>query len=168
MGKYRNNITKEERILSRDQIPGDLHWSPPEMDFLGEIYDTVNDKYYSQRAGKKYRPRTEDPHLDEGHYQGYRFAIQRLTEEGDIILDPTIGSGTAAIEAINNGRNALGVELEWPDLCSKNCEYQKSKNWYIIFPGNVFNIQDMIDKEKFGGKVSLIINGTPYPILGGN
>ena len=168
MGKYRNNILKDEEILCRDKIPSDLHWIPPNMMFLGEVYDTVNDKYYSQRAGKKYRPPVVNPHLDEGHYQGYRFAIQKLTKEGDMILDPTVGSGTAVIEAINNGRNAIGVELEWPDLCSKNCEYQNSENWYSIFPGNVFNIQDMVDRVKFKEGVSLIINGTPYPILHGN
>ena len=168
MGKYRNNIERSEEILCRDQIPGDLHWKPEGMCFLGEIYDIENDKYYSQRAGKKYRPKTDYQHLDEGHYQGYRFAIQKLTKEGDIVLDPTVGSGTAMIEAINNKRFGLGVELEWPELCDENCKAQESTYWHKVFSGSVFDINELLGDFLYESQVSLVINGTPYPIINGN
>tara|TARA_Y100000034_G_C6854853_1_gene388303 strand:+ start:490 stop:1353 length:864 start_codon:yes stop_codon:yes gene_type:complete len=166
MGIFRNNISKNEKMLYRRDEPKDLHWKPPGV-FMGEIYDTYNDKYYSQRAGKKYKISNGEQHLDEGHYQGYRFVIQTLTKRGDIVLDPTVGSGTAIIEAINNGRKGLGVELEWPKLCEDNCKYQESDSYYKVYNGNAFDILNLIEK-KYYGKVSLIVNGTPYPIINGD
>lgn len=156
--KNTNTVTTTEYLKTKKLIPDDLHWIP-NGEFFGNIYDTVNNKHYSALAGKKYRPKHKNKHLDEGHFQGYRFAIQKLTKEGDVVFDPTVGSGTAIIEAINNGRQGYGVELEWPDLCKKNVEYQNKPNWGVI-PGNAYDIPGMFT-DKF--KTDLIINGTPYP-----
>jgi 16S rRNA G966 N2-methylase RsmD len=41
--------------------------------------------------------------------------LRRYTKPNDIVLDLFIGSGTSAIEAVNLGRRAVGVELQ-PDL----------------------------------------------------
>ena len=162
-----NVIGISELLLFRKQPPKDLHWNPgKKYKFLGEIYDTQNSKYYSAIAGKKYRPKHDEKHLDEGHFQGYRFAIQELTKPGDWILDPTVGSGTAIIEAVNNGRNGIGIELEWPDLCARNVEHQKSKNKGVVVPGNAADLNKLLGK-KYKGNIQLVVNGTPYPVFKG-
>jgi len=130
------------------------------LKFYGEIFDQKNNKYYSALAGKKYREKSTE-HLNVGHFQGYRFAIDKLSEPGDSIFDPTVGSGTAIIEAINNGRKGYGVELEWPDLCKRNCEFQKSKEDWKVYPGNAFYLLDLVKEKEF----QLILNGTPYPAI---
>jgi len=37
--------------------------------------------------------------------------MNKYTNEGDLVLDNTIGSGTTAIAAINTGRNFIGIEI---------------------------------------------------------
>jgi DNA modification methylase len=40
-----------------------------------------------------------------------RLVIQRLTEPGDLVMDPFAGSGTALVEALLQGRRAVGGDL---------------------------------------------------------
>ena len=50
----------------------------------------------------------------------YRHIIS-WTNEGDIVLDPFIGSGTTALAAINTGRKYIGIELneEYCKICEE-------------------------------------------------
>src|SRR4030065_1198736 len=40
-----------------------------------------------------------------------RETILQFTNEGDYVLDAFMGSGTTIVEAIANGRNAIGVDI---------------------------------------------------------
>lgn len=40
-----------------------------------------------------------------------RAAIRALTEPGDLVLDPFVGGGTTAVEALANGRRVVGTDL---------------------------------------------------------
>ena len=42
----------------------------------------------------------------------FEYLIKTYTNEGDLILDNCIGSGTTAISAINTNRNYIGIELD--------------------------------------------------------
>ena len=42
----------------------------------------------------------------------FEYLIRTYTNEGEIVLDNCIGSGTTAIAAINTGRNFIGIEQE--------------------------------------------------------
>jgi len=37
--------------------------------------------------------------------------IEKYSKKGDVILDPFCGSGVGVIEAVKNGRKAIGVDL---------------------------------------------------------
>lgn len=43
--------------------------------------------------------------------QFVRAAIETFTEPGDVVLDPFLGGGTTAVEALALGRNAIGVDI---------------------------------------------------------
>jgi DNA modification methylase len=44
------------------------------------------------------------------------YLIRTYTNEGDVVLDNCIGSGTTAIAAIRTGRHYIGFEIE-PTYC---------------------------------------------------
>jgi hypothetical protein len=136
---------------------------------LGDIKD--GKLFYHAKAKETYfpKPNPEDKHLDAGHFQGYRWAIHNFTEPGDWVLDPTVGTGTAIIEAINNDRNAIGVELEYPHIAQNNINAQKShaSGKYLFRQGDAKHIGEYLDQWGIQkGSLSLILNGTPYPTLG--
>jgi DNA modification methylase len=42
----------------------------------------------------------------------FQYLIEASSKEGDLVLDPCIGSGTTAIACINTGRNYIGIEKD--------------------------------------------------------
>lgn len=44
-------------------------------------------------------------------YEPLAFAIEHLTDEGDVVLDPFVGSGTAAREALLRNRRFIGFDI---------------------------------------------------------
>lgn len=62
-------------------------------------------KTYSSDVDIRYHPTQKPIELIE-------YLIKTYTNEGDLVLDFTIGSGTTAIAAINTKRNYIGFELD--------------------------------------------------------
>ena len=172
--KYDNNIGITEKLLSRNKtVPKDYHCDCYLDNYLGEIYNTVEDRYYSQRARNNYYDTKAGTHLAPGHFLGYRWAIQNFTEEGDWVLDPTVGTGTAIVEAINHGRNGAGIELEFPEITKANIDHQFKRDHdlptgeYFFKQGTAKNIATILEDGNFEKEsIQLVINGTPYPTLG--
>ncbi len=62
-----------------------------------------------------------------------KWFISLFTKEGDIVLDPFVGSGTTAIVAQNMRRNVIGIEIlpEYYELALKS--FQNSQNLQSLF-----------------------------------
>ena len=124
-----------EELYDRKQIPNDYHCECNYCrdNFIGEIYHTPSDSYYTQHTRKKYyypdpKPGVKlDRHICPGHWQGYRYAIQKFTNKDGLVLDPTVGTGTAVVESINLGRNAVGIEYEFSHITKRavNVQYER-------------------------------------------
>jgi len=58
-----------------------------------------------------------------------KYLIQLITREGQIVLDPFMGTGTTCVACINTNRNYAGVELgiEYYEIARKRIEYIERK-----------------------------------------
>ena len=91
---------------------------------IGELRP-ADGSYYSRLERRGYYDRAENNTDNGGHVaktplHAARWCIQRYTERGDWVLDPTIGAGTTAVEAVTQGRNVAGMELQYGDVLMGN------------------------------------------------
>lgn len=112
----------------RGQRPSDYHCSCDYcMTPIGELRQS-DGEYYSRLERRQYysdaETRREDGsgHIAKTPLHIARWAIQQYTSPGDWVLDPTIGAGTTAVEALTQGRNVAGMELEYGSVLQANVE----------------------------------------------
>lgn len=169
-----------EELYDRKEIPNDYHCECNYCrdNFIGEIYHTPSDSYYTQHTRKTYYypdpvPGVKlDKHICPGHWQGYRYAIQKLTKPGDTVFDPTVGTGSAIVEAINLGRKGVGIELEFDQITNRTIQVQHDRGTAtaesVLIPGDARDLDDLLPSRGIEkNSLDLIVNGTPYPVLGG-
>ena len=174
------SIEPQDKLYTRPNIPEDYHCTCDlcTKNFLGELYHTPTNQYYTQYTRRRYYfadgDKTKYPkHICPGHWQGYRYAVQNFTQPGDTVFDPTVGTGSAIIEAINNGRNGIGIELEFQEHTNMHVQVQKDRgtatgNSHVI-QGDARELVDLLrDHGHIGENIfDLIVTGSPYPVLGG-
>ncbi|MFZ2112753.1 MAG: DNA methyltransferase, partial [Solirubrobacteraceae bacterium] len=95
-----------------------------------------------------------------------RRAISAYSEPGEVVLDPMCGIATTLVEAIHQGRRAVGVELEprWATLAAENVTKageQGAAGRASIVQGDARQLgQGVLDD--LAGRVSLILTSPPY------
>jgi DNA modification methylase len=140
--------------LPSDYVGGEKY----EKIFLGELI-REDGSYYSKLERRSYYAPEERSHPAKTPLHIARWAIQTFTEEDEWVLDPTIGVGTTAVEALRLKRNAAGVEIEFMDLIKKNVSINNPfDKKFIIIHGDARNISKLIPDRTF----SLVINNPPY------
>jgi len=91
--------------------------------------------------------------------------INLFTHEGELVLDPFVGSGTTLISARDNKRNAVGFDLkpEYIQLCNERLQqmslFEGAKQIAVLDDAN--NISGYLKKES----VSLVWTSPPYSNL---
>lgn len=95
-----------------------------------------------------------------------RRIIEQFTHEGELVLDPFVGSGSTLIAAQDSGRNALGFDLsaDYINLCQTRLEESRnlltSTDQFAI-RDDARNIHQYLEPES----VSLIVTSPPYANL---
>ncbi len=91
--------------------------------------------------------------------------ISLFTHEGELVLDPFVGSGTTLVAARDLNRNAVGFDLkqDYIDLCEARLEPETAHDAtaQVGFCGDARMIEDFLEPES----VSLILTSPPYANL---
>lgn len=94
-----------------------------------------------------------------------RKVVELFTHEGELVLDPFVGSGTTLVATQDLNRNALGFDLQktYIDLCKKRLVNQLlfNKSNQVAIQDDALNIPAYLSDNK----VSLIWTSPPYSNL---
>ncbi len=93
-------------------------------------------------------------------------AIATYTQPGDITLDPMCGVGTTLVEAVHQGRDAIGIEYEpeWADYAQANLALAASQGapgHGEVICGDGRSLASLIDPA-VRGLVALVLTSPPY------
>jgi DNA modification methylase len=177
----------EEVHFVRGQIPPDYHCACAQCrTVIGELIrpepwplkkDGSPDKYYNRNERRQYYSDQErvkkDPETgkEEGHIAKTplhiaRWAVQQYSQPGDWVLDPTIGAGTTAVEAITQGRSVAGMELEYGKVLEANVRKALDDRHPQARPDVRLRSGDARDIELFLEELSvdfrLVVSNPPY------
>lgn len=72
----------------------------------------VSEDYYPTTLLEFPLPRFKDGHPQQKPVPLLEYLIKTYTNEGETVLDATMGSGTTGVVCVNTGRNFIGFELE--------------------------------------------------------
>lgn len=102
-----------------------------------------------------------------------RALILKYTGEGDVVLDPMVGSGTTCIEALLLGRNCIGVDLNYNAVMlthhrlyylvkalesrGEGVHGHSGRAWYRIYHGDARRLDKIRDDS-----VDLVATHPPY------
>lgn len=113
---YNPQMTKADRVYKRGLVIRDKNLNLQQSDNYGEqkSFEQVDNglrypkriQYFNNNFTRQQLHPTEKP-VDLCEY-----LIKTYTNEGEIVLDNCIGSGTTVIAAINTNRNYIGIELD--------------------------------------------------------
>ena len=85
---------------------------------IGEVYGSANSKHRDNPEGSRY-PKTvlkfkqeKGLHPTQKPVEMMEYLIKTYSNEGDTVLDNTMGSGTTGVSCVNTNRNFIGIEKE--------------------------------------------------------
>jgi modification methylase len=93
-------------------------------------------------------------------------AITRYTQPGDLVADPMCGIGTTLVEAIQLGRDAIGVEFEprWATIAAANithARHQGATGSGQVIRGDARQLPVLLPLGT-AGRAALVVTSPPY------
>lgn len=115
IGKKQKQGFELHNILTWDKRTATPNrWYMKNLEFTCMFYKgkakPIND--CSSMAGVTIPHRDETEHPTEKPVQLMEYYIRNSTQEGDIVFDPFMGTGTTGVAAIKNNRGFIGIEQE--------------------------------------------------------
>ena len=161
--------------LHAGDTPGDYHCTCTYCKkVIGELA-REDGTYYSRLERREYyapeETRKEDGsgHIAKTPLHIARWAIQQYSQPGDWVLDPTIGAGTTAVEALTQGRSVAGMELEYGNILKANVTKALESQMAIshgaearVASGDARNIAEFLKTTLPKIKFNLVVNNPPY------
>ena len=85
---------------------------------IGEVYGSLNSEHRDNPTGERY-PKSilkfkqeKGLHPTQKPVEMMEYFIKTYTNETEIVLDSTMGSGTTGVACVNTNRNFIGIELD--------------------------------------------------------
>ena len=85
---------------------------------IGEVYGSAKSKHRDNPDGSRYPKSVQRWKQEKGHHPTQKpvemmeYLIKTYTNEGDTVLDNTMGSGTTGVACMNTHRKFIGIEME--------------------------------------------------------
>tara|TARA_R110000787_G_scaffold232923_1_gene339970 strand:- start:50 stop:778 length:729 start_codon:yes stop_codon:yes gene_type:complete len=85
---------------------------------IGEVYGSAKSKHRDNPEGSRYPKTILKFKQEKGYHPTQKpialmeYLIKTYTNEEDVVLDPTMGSGTTGVACVNTNRKFIGIELE--------------------------------------------------------
>lgn len=94
-------------------------------------YEVYEDYYPSNILEIGNADRKKIKHPTEKPIKLFRYLIKTYTQEGELVLDNCIGSGTTAVACKQSNRNFIGIELnhKYVDICNKRSCKQLNRKY---------------------------------------
>lgn len=102
---------------------------------IGEVYGKAQSKHRDNPEGSRYPKTVIKYRQEKGLHPTQKpvglmeYLIKTYSNEGDIVLDNTMGSGTTGVAAVNTGRKFIGIEKNeaYFDLAKSRIEAENNK-----------------------------------------
>jgi len=93
-------------------------------------------------------------------------AVATYTQPGALVVDPMCGVGTTLVEAVHQGRDAIGIEYEprWAELAEANLALARSQGAIghgEVICGDGRSLDNLVDPAA-RGLVALVLTSPPY------
>lgn len=131
---------------------------------IGELRPASGGYYSRLERNKYYDPseRGDGGHIAKTPLHVARWAVQAYTGVGDWVVDPTIGAGTTAVEALTQERNAAGMEIQFADVLEANVRRHATRDRAAILRiGDARRIAEFFREERVP-RPTLVVNNPPY------
>lgn len=167
-------------VIKSKQPPDDYHCRCSYCaKVIGELRPADGSHYSRLERNKYYDPiergKNADgskAHIAKTPLHIARWAIQKYTDVGDYVIDPTIGAGTTAVEAITQGRSVAGMELEFTHVVEANARKALTMApvgttpEFLFGKGDARTIGEFLKSATKGRKrkpkFKLLVNNPPY------
>jgi modification methylase len=143
----------------------EAHWPRPNTDDPAlSVWATAQACARDQRAGRYLPASLRHPGKMLPALAAHAIACH--SQPGDMVLDPMCGIGTTLVEAVHQGRNAIGVEYEagWAALARANLTLaatQHAPGHGRVISGDARHLTRLVDPA-IAGKVALVVTSPPY------
>jgi SAM-dependent methyltransferase len=147
--------------------PGIDHTGPAAPESVSpavSVWVTAQTSPAAQRAGRYVPDSTAHPAKMLPAVAAH--AIAHYTQPGDLVLDPMCGIGTTLVEALHQGRRALGVEYEphWVHVSRANLELARESGLDTegrVFHGDARQLATLLPPA-YLGQATLVVTSPPY------
>ena len=98
---------------AQGQTPVKINWGGGTVNYNKFTYKPhVSEFYYPTTLLEFSLPRFKGGHPQQKPVDLLEYLIRTYTNEGELVLDATMGSGSTGVAAMNTGRRFIGFELE--------------------------------------------------------